>query len=318
VEILIVDNLLSSQRENVPDDPRVAFLRGSIASDAVLREIGRDFHHVFHLATYHGNQSSIHDPLADHANNTLTTLRLFHHLAGAPGLRSLVYSSAGCTVARKTFGRAAATTEDAPLSLEQDSPYAISKVVGEFYAVYFHRRHGLPAVRVRFQNVYGPGEILGAGRWRGTPATVWRNVVPVFVYHALHGRPLPLEGGGRASRDFIHVDDICRGLVAAALRGKGGKVYNLASGQETTIRRLAETVNRLTGNRAGLTILPRRSWDRAGHRYGSTARASRALGFAARVGLEEGLAGTVAWTRDNLPLIEACIRKHRRRLAAGG
>ena len=81
-------------------------------------------------------------------------------------------------------------TEDGPVPLDLDSPYQISKVVGEFYSVYYHRRHGLPTVRARFQNVYGPGEILGAGRWRGTPATVWRNVTPTFVYRALKGLPL--------------------------------------------------------------------------------------------------------------------------------
>ncbi len=73
------------------------------------------------------------------------------------------------------------------MSLDLDSPYQISKVVGEFYSDYYHHQHGLPTVQARFQNVYGPGEILGAGRWRGTSATVWRNVVPTFVYRALQG-----------------------------------------------------------------------------------------------------------------------------------
>jgi nucleoside-diphosphate-sugar epimerase len=74
-----------------------------------------------------------------------------------------------------------------------DSPYSISKIVGEFYMVYYHDQHNLPTVRARFQNVYGPGEILGAGKWRGTPATVWRNVTPTFIYKALKGEPLPLK-----------------------------------------------------------------------------------------------------------------------------
>ena len=103
------------------------------------------------------------------------------------------------------------------MPLDLDSPYQISKVVGEFYSVYYHRQHGLPTVRARFQNVYGPGEMLGAGRWRGTPATVWRNVTPTFVYRALKGLPLQLDNGGVASRDFVYVEDIARGLLG--LRG---------------------------------------------------------------------------------------------------
>ena len=310
VRITVVDNLLSSERISVSRDKRVDFIRGSIADDAVISRIGDRYAFVFHLATYHGNQSSIHDPLRDHANNTLTTLKLMNRLRGYRKIRKMVYSSAGCSCAVKTFGRPRATTEDAPISLVQDSPYSISKIIGEFYSLYFFRQYGLPVVRARFQNVYGPGEILGAGKWRGTPATVWRNVTPTFVYKALKGRPLPLENGGRATRDFIFVDDICRGLIACALRGRPGEVYNLASGRETTIRKLADAINGITANKAGFLRLPRRPWDHSGRRFGSTEKAARMLGFRAVTGLREGIERTVAWTRENLPLIERCMRKH--------
>lgn len=308
--VLVIDNLLSSERENVPKSPRVRFVKASITGARALSLLDDGHDYIFHLATYHGNQSSIHDPLADHENNTLTTLRLMNHVKGFRRLRKLVYSSAGCSVAEKTFGEAEATTEDAPLSLVQDSPYSISKVIGEFYSVYFHRQHGLPAVRARFQNVYGPGEILGAGGWRGTPATVWRNVTPTFVYKALKGMPLPLENDGVATRDFIHVEDVCRGLLSCALRGEPGDVYNLASGKETSIRDLAGTINEMTGNSAGVLLLPRRSWDHSGRRFGSTEKASSRLGFRASVDLREGLSGTIGWTRNNLELIERCMGKH--------
>ena len=142
------------------------------------------------------------------------------------------------------------------MPLDLDSPYQISKVVGEFYSVYYHRQHQLPTVRARFQNVYGPGEILGAGRWRGTPATVWRNVTPAFVYRALKDMPLQLENEGRASRDFIYVGDIVDGLLRCATAGEPGDVYNLASGAETSIRELAETINRMAGNESGVELLP--------------------------------------------------------------
>jgi nucleoside-diphosphate-sugar epimerase len=219
-------------------------------------------------------------------------------------------------VAEKTFGKARATTEEDPISLMQDSPYSISKVVGEFYCVYFHRQHGLPAVRARFQNVYGPGEVLGAGRWRGTPATVWRNVTPTFVYKALQGEPLPVENQGIASRDFIYVEDICRGLMACALHGSPGEVYNIASGIETTIFELAELINELTGNTGGIVFLPQRPWDHSGKRFGSTEKARRELGFTAAVSLREGLLQTISWTRENLPRIRQCIEKHREHMKA--
>ena len=316
--VRVIDNLLSAERINVPADSRVTFTQGSIADDQVLETVNDEYDYVFHLSTYHGNQSSIHDPIADHEHNQLTTLKLLERVKAFGRLQKLVYSGAGCAVAEKTYDDAKATDEEAPISLKMDSPYSISKIVGEFYALYYFTRHQVPTVRARFQNVYGPGEILGAGQWRGTPATVWRNVTPTFVYKSMSGEALPLEAEGLASRDFIFVEDICRGLMACALRGAPGDVYNIASGVETTIRELAEQINALTGNASPVQLLPRRDWDNSGKRFGSTEKAKHQLGFEARVALEDGLARTVAWTRDNLSLIEHCMQKHAAKMAAAG
>lgn len=310
----VVDNLLSSERENLPEDPRVCFTCASITDDGVLRGLKDEYGYVFHLSTYHGNQSSIHDPLADHENNTLTTLKLFERLKSFRQLKKVVYSAAGCSVAKKTFDETEATEETDLVSLHMDSPYSMSKVFGEFYSVYYHQQHQLPVVRARFQNVYGPGEVLGAGKWRGTPATVWRNVTPTFVYKALKGVPLPLENEGRATRDFIYVEDIAEGLLCCAAKGVPGEVYNLASGIETPIRDLAALILKLTGGKGGIENLPQRAWDHSGRRYGSTTKAKQALGFEARVALEEGLGRTVAWFKEQLPFIEACMAKHKDRL----
>jgi UDP-glucose 4-epimerase len=314
--VLVIDNLLSAERENVPVDDRVTFVEGSIVDDAVLAGLPDAIELLFHLATYHGNQSSIADPLADHENNTLTTLKLLERAKDLPRLEKVVYASAGCTVAEKTFDAAAATNEDAPVSLWHDSPYQISKIVGELYANYYLQRHGVPTVKARFQNVYGPREVLGAGRWRGTPHTIWRNVTPTFVYKALKGEALPMENGGVATRDFIYVDDIVAGLLACAERGEPGDVYNLASGVETSIRELAEFINELTGNPTPLGLAPAREWDRSGRRHGDPAKARAQLGFEARTPLREGLDRTVAWTRQNLEWIERCMARHEERVAA--
>jgi UDP-glucose 4-epimerase len=312
----IVDNLLSAEHANIPDDARLRFTQGSIADDGVLSELQDEYDYVFHLSTYHGNQSSIHDPIADHDNNLLTTLKLFERLKGFKRLKKIVYSGAGCAVAEKTYDQAHATVEDAPISLRMDSPYSISKIVGEFYAVYYFDRHNLPVVRARFQNVYGPGEILGAGQWRGTPATVWRNVTPTFVYKSLHGMSLPVEGEGKASRDFIFVQDIVTGLMLCATAGKPGDVYNLASGVETSISDLASTINELTGNKTPIEFLPRRDWDHSGRRFGSTEKSKREIGFEAKTSLREGLEKTIAWTKENLDLIETCIHHHDEKMKA--
>lgn len=308
--VIIVDNFLSADPANVPDDPRVALVVRSIADERALRDLPEDLDYAFHLACYHGNQSSIADPIADHENNTLTTLKLFERLKDVRTLKKVVYAAAGCAVAAKTFDGAKATGEDAPVSLFHDSPYSISKLVGEMYGNFYFERHAMPFVKARFQNVYGPGEILGAGRWRGTPHTVWRNVTPTFVWKALHGEALPVENGGIASRDFIFVEDVARGLVVCALRGVAGEVYNLGSGAETTILELAERVNRIAGNATPIAFAPARGWDRSGRRFADPAKARRELGFVADIDHEEGVRRTVEWTRANRATILRCMRQH--------
>ena len=310
--IIVIDNLLSAELENLPQGRVVEFVHGSVTNDRILAGLPDDLDYCFHLATYHGNQSSMHDPLADHENNTLPTLKLLERVKAMPGLRKIVYASAGCTVAQKTFDTAEATRETDPISLYLDSPYQISKIIGEFYGNYYFTRHRVPFVKARFQNVYGPGEILGAGQWRGTPATVWRNVTPTFIWKALQGEALPVDNGGIATRDFIYVDDIVEGLLTCALRGEAGEVYNLASGVETSIKDLAELVNALTGNRTPIALQPARSWDRSGKRYGDPTKAHSELGFSAKVALREGLMRTIDWTRRHQELIDRCMRRHAR------
>ncbi len=310
-QITVIDNLLSSEPDNLIDDPRVEFREGSISDDAILSKVDDEFDYVFHLATYHGNQSSIANPLEDHANNLITTLKLYEHIMRFQKLSRVVYVSTGCALAEKKAGPAAPVVEDGPVSLDFDSPYQISKLVGEMYSIYYHRTHRLAVARARFQNVYGPGEVLGAGCWRGTPATVWRNVTPTFVYRALKKQPLFIHGDGQSTRDFIYIDDIVEGLLRCALmEGAAGDVFNLASGVEVSVRELAERINEIADNPAGIEFIPTRDWDRSINRVGSREKAKRLLGFEARIDLIEGLKRTVSWTQENLARIERCIAKH--------
>lgn len=309
-EVWIVDNLISSDICNVSNDLRVRFIFGSITEDKILHALPDDLEIVFHLACYHGNQSSIADPLADHENNALTTLKLFERLKDFKNLKKIVYAAAGCSVAEKTFNDARATLEDAPVSLFHDSPYSISKLIGEMYGNYYFQRYGLPFVKARFQNVYGPREILGAGRWRGTRHTIWRNVIPTFIWKSIHGEALPLDNGGNASRDFIYVEDMAKGLVACAQRGNPGEAYNLASGVETTIVDLAYQINQLTGNKTQVDLKPPRDWDRSGKRFGSTEKSREKLAFEASINISEGLRRTVEWTQANTTIIKRTISNH--------
>ena len=309
-EIIIVDNLLSSESRNIIKDKRVRFILGSITDDKILASVSNNLDYVFHLACFHGNQSSISDPLADHQNNTLTSLKLFDTLSKSRSLKKVVYAAAACAVAEKTYEKAIATTEDQPISLYHDSPYSISKIIGELYGNYYYKKYDLPLVKARFSNVYGPREILGAGQWRGTIHTIYRNVIPSFIWKSLNQENLPLENSGQTSRDFIYVEDMARGLCSCALKGDSGEVYNLATGVETTILDIASKINTLTGNKSSLDLKPMRDWDRSGKRFASTEKSEKELDFCARIDIDEGLSKTIEWTKKNSKMIAQCIAKH--------
>jgi UDP-glucose 4-epimerase len=312
--IVVVDNLMSADKVNVPDDPRISFVEAPITDDKVLRSLPDNLDVAFHLACYHGNQSSIADPIADHDNNTITSLKLFERLKDIKSLRKVVYAAAGCAVAKKTRDDPAATSEDADVELFHDSPYSISKLVGEMYGNYYFRRYKMPFAKARFQNVYGPREILGAGRWRGTPHTVWRNVTPTFIFKALYGEALPLINGGLDGRDFIYVGDLVEGLMRIAAYGTAGEAYNLASGHETRIRDLAEAINRIVGNATPPDIAPPRDWDNSGRRYGDPTKSRETISFVAGTPHERGLQETITWTKSNLDLIRRTMAQHIDRL----
>ena len=123
--------------------------------------------------------------------------------------------------------------------------------------------------------------------------------------------PLPLENEGMATRDFIYVEDIVEGLIRCAQRGEPGDVYNLASGVGTSIKDVAQMINRLTGNTTPPQNMPKRDWDRSGNRFGSTVKAKEKLGFVAQTTLEEGLKKTIDWTKSHLGFIEKTMSKHK-------
>ena len=313
-EIFIVDNLLSSEKSNISTDNRVHFIHGSASEEIVLDKVDVHLDRVFHLACFHGNQSSIFDPLMDLENNMKPTLTVLNWVEKRAPKARVVYTGAGCAVAPKTWDTPTGVPEVDETPLLHDSPYSISTVTGEMSSKYYADRRGLDVVRVRFQNAYGPREILGAGEWRGTVHTVWRNVIPTFIWLAINNEDLTLYGAGESSRDFVFVEDLARGVVAASENGIKGEVYNLASGQEFLIKDVASKIIELSESSSKLHIEGRRDWDYSGRRFGDPSKSSREIGFRTQIGFDEGLKDTITWTRNNFELISNSISKHRSKL----
>lgn len=291
--VLVLDNLSSAERWNIPSLPGLLFVEGDIRDEVVLKRVFFERPSiVYHLAAFFANQNSVDHPERDLDVNGLGTLKLLEYSVFTE-VERFVYASSGCSI----YG------SDAPLPLKEEfvslhlsSPYQITKMLGELYCNFFTNHYGLKTVKPRFFNSYGPGEIPGQ----------YRNVIPNFIYWAMKGLPLSITGNGSETRDFTYVGDIVDGLLrAGSLEAALGEEFNLASGTETSIADLAKMVNTATGNKAGITFVPRRKWDTKARLRASVEKAGTLLGYKPATPFQEGLDATVAWFRQNWDKIEA-------------
>ena len=290
--ITVLDDLSSAEKWNIPVSPEVSFVQGSILDDEVMK---RAFFHspdyVFHLAAHFANQNSVDHPETDLDVNGKGTLKVlaYSHLAR---VRRVVFASSGCSV----YGSQAPLplTEDF-VSLKLDTPYQITKLLGELYCNFYHNYYGLPVAIARYFNIYGPGEIPGA----------YRNVIPNFIFWGLNKKPLPITGTGEETRDFTFVEDIVQGtLLLGVVEEAVGDAFNLASETETKVIDIANIINELTGNDAGINYIPRRDWDKITRRRASIAKASKVLGYQPKTKIKEGIEAAYHWIVNNLENIE--------------
>lgn len=295
-KILVLDDLSSSERWNVPDDPDVAFIEGSVLDDEILkRAFSGKPDYVFHLAALFANQNSIDHAETDLMVNGLGILKVlqYSHLTG---VKKFIFSSSGCSV----YGsQAPLPLREDFVSLHLDTPYQITKLLGELYCNFFHDYYGLPVVLGRLFNVYGPGEIPGK----------YRNVIPNFIYWALHGRPLPIMGTGEETRDFTFVEDAVDGLLLAGVVPEAvGEAINIASETETKVVDLADVINEATGNNSGVKSVERRNWDHIIRRRASIEKARKMLGYEPKTRFKEGIKKTIDWFLENRDKIETSAR----------
>jgi nucleoside-diphosphate-sugar epimerase len=290
--IIVLDDLSAAYAWNVPSLPNVLFVRGSVTDEVALKRVfAPDPDIVFHLAAFFANQNSVDYPQRDLMTNGLGTLLVYQY-AQLCGTKRVVYASSGCSI----YG------SSTPLPLKEDfvsmhltTPYQITKMLGELYANFFHHHYGLPVVKTRFFNSYGPGEVPGQ----------YRNVIPNFIFWALSGRPLPFTGTGGETRDFTYVMDIVDALLRAGYFDRAnGQEMNIASGRETNILEMAELVNDLTGNTAGIVRAEPRVWDTKRRLLASIDRARELLGYEPKTEFEDGLRATIQWFKENWEKIE--------------
>jgi nucleoside-diphosphate-sugar epimerase len=294
--IIVLDDLSAAERWNMPDVPKVVFIQGSVLDEEVLkRAFSNKLDFVLHLAAHFANQNSVDNPETDLMVNGLGTLKVlqYSHLTK---VGKFVFASSGCSV----YGsQAPLPLKEDFVSLHLDTPYQITKLLGELYCNFFHNYYGLPVAIARYFNVYGPGEIPGK----------YRNVIPNFIWWAIHKKSLPITGTGEETRDFTFVEDIVDGTLRLGVIPEAvGDAFNLASETETKVIDIANMVNELTGNHNGTEFLARRDWDKITQRRASIEKASRVLGYKPRMKVKDGIKKTYDWIMENREKIESSAR----------
>jgi UDP-glucose 4-epimerase len=293
--IVVIDDLSASYEWNIPKDPKVTFIKGSILDEERMkRAFSYKPQYVFHLAAHFANQNSVDHPETDLLVNALGTLKTLEY-ANLVGVERFVFASSGCSV----YGsQAPLPLREDFVSLHLDTPYQINKLVGELYCNYFHDYYKLPVVIARYFNVYGPGEVPGK----------YRNVIPNFFWWAMHGQPLPITGTGDETRDFTFVEDIIDGTLRMGVVEEAvGEAINLASETETRVIDLANWVNEIAGNKAGIVFKSRRDWDKAIRRRASIEKAKRILGYEPKIEMKTGLRRVYEWIKENRDNIEKVV-----------
>jgi len=295
-KIIILDDLSAAEKWNIPTAPDVVFIQGSILDEEVLkRAFSERLDFVFHLAAHFANQNSVDNPETDLMVNGLGIQKVlqYSHLTR---VGKFIFASSGCSV----YGsQAPLPLKEDFVSLHLDTPYQITKLLGELYCNFFYNHYGLPIAIARYFNVYGPGEIPGA----------YRNVIPNFIYWALHQQKLPITGTGEETRDFTFVDDIIDGTLRLGVTPEAvGIAFNLASETETKVIDIANMVNGITGNRNGVEFVARRDWDKITRRRASIEKARKVLGYEPKTKMKEGVKRTYDWIMQNRGKIEASAR----------
>ena len=270
-----LDNL-----HDVQDDPRYEFILGDIRDKALIRRVFARVQGVVHFAAETHVDRSIYDAGEFVLSNVHGTYTLLDALRAFPAVEFFIHVSTDEVYGSRT-GRAARESDP----LQPSSPYAATKAAGDHLARAYHVTYGLPTIVLRPSNTFGPCQFP-------------EKLIPLFLTNALEGKTIPVFGDGLNVRDWLYVEDHCRAVEAAVLKGRNGSVYNVGGGVElTNIEVVRRILAALDASRELIQFVP----DRPGHdrRYAMDSGLIRALGWEPETSFAEGLKRTVRWYASN-------------------
>jgi len=265
---------------SVAGHPGYRFVHGDITDKALLAELVPGHDAIVHFAAESHVDRSVTDAGIFVETNVLGTQRLLDAALAAQTSRFVHVST------DEVYGSLDSGEWDEGEPLLPNSPYAASKAASDLLVRSFHKTHGLDTVTTRCSNNYGPHHFP-------------EKLIPLFVTNLIDNQPVPLYGDGANVRDWLHVDDHCRGIALVLTTGRSGEIYNIGGGTELTNTELTGLLLEATGRGWDLV---KHVEDRKGHdrRYCvNISKISRDLGYEPSVPFEQGLADVVQWYRDN-------------------
>jgi len=280
-EVVVIDNFSSGKRENMSVFARhINTIQGSITDLPLLKDAFKGADGIFHLAAIASVARSVDDPVATHETNLTGTLNVL--LAARDcGVRKVVFSSSSAVYGNEPTLPKREDMPSAPLS-----PYAVSKLGGEYYCRVFEELFGVKAVSLRYFNVFGP---------RQDPLSEYAAVIPKFITRLLNNQSPVIFGDGKQTRDFVYVKDVAEANVLAMQSSATG-TFNIGSGIRIDLTTLAGTLSDIMQ----VDLPPLYEESRAGDIHDSVSditAAKKGFGYQTRYSLDQGLAETVRWFR---------------------
>jgi len=278
--ITVIDNLSTGKREQIHAE--ASFLQLDVQSDELQTVFDeRRPEIVFHLAAQVDLRQSVVDPVLDLKTNLLGSLNVLQGCART-NVKKIVFASSGGAI----YGETDEIPTDENHRTQPLSPYGVAKLAAEHYLRCYEKWNGLDYTCLRYANVYGP---------RQDPKGE-AGVVAIFADHMLSGRNPTLYGDGSMTRDYVYVDDVTEATIRAT-EGGSGECINIGTSCETSVKDLYNTMQALTDFRGSPQYRPARPGELERSCL-SVEKARRILGWAPRIGLEEGLSRTIEWFRQ--------------------
>ena len=280
-KVRVLDNFSSGTKKNLEGVlSKVELIRGDIRDERTANKAAAGIDFILHQAALRSVPKSMLSPWEYNEVNIAGTLNMLK-AAREHKIKCLVFASSSSIYGEtKSFPE---SEEDLPKLI---SPYALTKLTGEYYCRIFSQHYGLPTVSLRYFNVFGPRQSLD---------DEYAVVIPKFISCILNDQPPPVYGTGRQSRDFTYIANVVEAnLLAAQKRGLEGGVFNVASGKDYTVLDLVRYLNRIMAKDIKPVFLKKRPGDVL-KTLADLGRAKHYLGFRPKVDFGEGLQRTVAW-----------------------